>query len=80
MKQWVLRWILCSLVLAASNGCLVDAQVLYGSLTGNVTDPTGAPVPGAHIEAVNQATNVKSDADSDVHGVYRFTELQGGFY
>jgi hypothetical protein len=49
-------------------------------LTGNVTDPTGAPVPGAHVEAVNQATNVKSEIDTDVHGVYRFTELQGAFY
>ena len=56
------------------------AQVLYGSLTGNVTDPTGAAVPGAHVEAVNQDTNVKSETNTDMHGVYRFTELQAGMY
>jgi hypothetical protein len=49
-------------------------------LTGNVNDPTGAPVPGAHVVATNQGTNAKSETDTDVHGVYRFTDLQGGFY
>jgi hypothetical protein len=80
MKIPGLRSILCILVLFASGGRLVNAQVLYGSLTGNVNDPTGAPVPGAHVEAVNEGTNVKNETDSDVHGVYHFTELQGGFY
>jgi hypothetical protein len=80
MKILGLRSILCILVLFASSGRLVNAQVLYGSLTGNVTDPTGAPVPGAHVEAVNEGTNAKNAIDTDVHGVYRFTELQGGFY
>src|SRR5580704_3292175 len=80
MKILGLRSILFTLVLFASSGRLVNAQVLYGSLTGNVTDPTGAPVPGAHVEAVNVGTNAKSAIDTDVHGVYHFTELQGGFY
>ncbi len=55
-------------------------QVLYGSLTGNVTDPSGAAVPGAHVEAVNQGTNVKRDTTTDSSGVYRFTDLQPGVY
>jgi hypothetical protein len=80
MKQWGLRSILCILVLAASSGRPVHAQILYGSLTGNVTDPTGAAVPAAHVVAVNQGTNVTSETDTDTHGVYRFTELQAGFY
>ena len=80
MKTPGLRSILCMLVLFAASGRLLNAQVLYGSLTGNVNDPTGAVVPGAHVEAVNQDTNVRSETDSDVHGVYRFTELQAGQY
>ncbi len=36
-----------------------SAQVLYGSLTGNVTDKTGAAVPNAKVEAVNAATGVQ---------------------
>ena len=57
-----------------------SAQVLYGTLTGNVTDPSGAVIAGAHVEATNQATNVRSETDTDARGVYLFTNLQGGFY
>jgi hypothetical protein len=56
------------------------AQVLYGSLTGNITDPTGAAVPGVHVEALNQETNVKSESNTDDRGIYRFTNLQIGLY
>jgi len=58
----------------------VYSQVLYGSLTGNVTDPAGAMVPGAHVEALNQGTNVKSETNTDERGIYRFTDLQIGLY
>ena len=80
MKTLGLRSILCILFVFASSRPLVHGQVLYGSLTGNVTDPTGAPIPGAHVETVNQDTNVKSETDTDNHGVYRFTELLPGLY
>ena len=61
-------------------GSVCHAQVLYGSLTGNVSDPSGAAVPGVHVEATNQGTNVKAETDTDGSGVYRFTNLQPGFY
>ena len=38
------------------------AQVLYGSLTGNVQDGTGASVPGAKVEALNNATGILKQA------------------
>ncbi len=58
----------------------LTGQVLFGSLTGNVTDPSGGGVPGVHVQALNQGTNVKSDVSTDDHGVYRFTDLQPGMY
>jgi hypothetical protein len=57
-----------------------QAQVLYGTLTGNVTDPANAVVPKVHIEATNTDTNVKHETDTDDHGIYRFTDLQPGPY
>jgi hypothetical protein len=32
------------------------AQVLYGSIVGAVTDPSGAVVPGAHVTVLDSAT------------------------
>ncbi|MBL8174271.1 MAG: carboxypeptidase regulatory-like domain-containing protein, partial [Bryobacterales bacterium] len=56
------------------------AQVLYGSLTGNVTDPTGAAVPNAKVEAVNSGTGVMRTATTDAAGAYNFNDLQPGNY
>lgn len=47
---------LCSLVLLLVSAFSSPAQVLYGSLTGTVTDASGAAVPNAKIEALNVTT------------------------
>jgi hypothetical protein len=59
---------------------LAHAQVLYGSLTGNVTDPSGAAVPNVKVEALNTATGVSRTATSDESGSYSFNDLQPGTY
>ncbi|HLJ45112.1 MAG TPA: carboxypeptidase-like regulatory domain-containing protein, partial [Bryobacteraceae bacterium] len=56
------------------------AQVLYGSLTGNVTDATGAAVAGAKIEASNTATGTSKQTVTDDHGGYSIGDLQAGIY
>jgi hypothetical protein len=56
------------------------AQVLYGSLTGNVTDPAGAIVSGAKVEALNINTGVSKIVNTDDRGVYLFSDLQPGVY
>src|SRR5262249_25608430 len=56
------------------------AQVLYGSLTGNVTDASGSAVPGAKIEALNTATGIAKQSAADEGGTYLFSDLQPGIY
>jgi hypothetical protein len=56
------------------------AQVLYGSLTGNVSDPSGAPIAGAKVECLNVNTGVPKAAVTDVHGIYLISHLQAGTY
>ena len=56
------------------------AQVLYGSLTGNVTDPSGAAVSGAKVEALDIGKGVAQEAAADVNGIYRFVALLPGTY
>ena len=41
------------LTLAALSVMPAASQVLYGSLTGNVTDSSGAAIPNATVEALN---------------------------
>lgn len=57
-----------------------QAQVLYGSVTGNVTDPSGAVLPGARVVALNVATGVAREGMTDSTGLYRFPELLPGIY
>lgn len=56
------------------------AQVLYGSLTGNVSDQTGAVVPGAKVEVLNVNTGSQREAITDDEGRYTFSDLQPGLY
>jgi len=56
------------------------AQVLYGSLVGNVTDPNGAAVSGAKVELTNVATGDVSTIMTDDRGAYSLNDLQVGVY
>src|SRR5262249_54031615 len=56
------------------------AQVLYGSLTGNVTDQSGAIVTDAKVEVLNVATNISTTVTTDERGSYLVSELQPGIY
>ncbi|HEX4230796.1 MAG TPA: carboxypeptidase-like regulatory domain-containing protein [Bryobacteraceae bacterium] len=50
------------------------------SLTGLVTDPSGAVIPGAEIVAINLGTNAQRKATSDSEGRYTFPQMQPGNY
>jgi hypothetical protein len=55
-------------------------QVLYGSLIGNVTDPSGAVLGGAKVEARNLNTGTVQEATTDGNGIYRFLNVLPGRY
>ena len=61
-------------------GNIASAQVLYGSLTGNVTDPSSAAVPGAKVQVLNVEMGVKREAETDARGAFLFNNLQLGIY
>jgi Carboxypeptidase regulatory-like domain/TonB dependent receptor len=69
-----------SICLLAAIPALTVAQVLYGSLVGNVTDPNGAAVSGAKIEVTNLATGGVSSVTTDDRGGYSLNDLQVGVY
>ncbi|PYV37851.1 MAG: hypothetical protein DMG06_26995, partial [Acidobacteria bacterium] len=57
-----------------------QAQVLYGSIVGNVKDATGAVVPRATVTITNKGTNLTRDAITDESGAYSLTDLPTGTY
>src|SRR5215471_6674157 len=74
------KWCAIAVVAVALLSCPVFAQVLYGSLTGNITDASGAAVPGVKVEALNVATGTAKQGATDERGVYLFSDLLPGTY
>src|SRR5271169_4516828 len=61
---------------------LLTAQnvILTGALSGRVTDPSGAVVPGASVVVMNLATGVQQSAETNHAGLYRFPVVMPGTY
>src|SRR6516162_6687082 len=59
---------------------IAGAQVLYGSLVGNVADVNNAVIPHAAVTATNQGTGAAKSALTDALGEYQFIDLQPGAY
>ena len=55
-------------------------QVLFGSMVGNVTDASGAAIPGAEVKITETSTNNVFTATSSEGGNYTVANLPGGTY
>ncbi len=56
------------------------AQILYGSIVGNVTDATGAAVPGATVKVTNLSTGTVRQVSANEIGAYSVPTLQAGTF
>ena len=56
------------------------AQQITGSVTGTVTDPTGAPVANAPVKLTNTGTDATQSSNTDADGNFRFLLLPPGNY
>lgn len=56
------------------------AQSTFGSITGTVTDPSGAAVPGASVTVINQGTSSQQKVTTDAAGAYNAPDVQPGTY
>ncbi len=57
-----------------------DAQVLYGSLVGNVVDQNGAVVQGASVTITNKGTSQVREATTNTSGEYSIINVLPGVY
>jgi hypothetical protein len=61
-------------------GTVAASAAITGSISGVVTDPSGAVVPGVTVVATAVSTNVQSKAVTDSKGFYRFPTLNVDTY
>jgi carboxypeptidase family protein/TonB-dependent receptor-like protein len=57
-----------------------SAQVLYGSILGDVKDATGASIRGATVVALNKSTGLARQGITDGTGRFNFSDLPAGVY
>lgn len=57
-----------------------QAQVLTGSLVGNVTDASGAAVPGASVKITQTETNEARQSATNESGAFSFPAIPAGTY
>src|SRR3974390_1089877 len=74
-RRWLLIF-LCALFLSST----LFASSPTGSITGTVTDPSGAVVRKAKITVLNEATNAVRDAETNDDGDFTIALLSPGRY
>ncbi len=57
-----------------------QASAINGSISGTVTDSTGAAVAGAKVTAANSSTGFTQNTETETSGLYRFSVLPLGRY
>src|SRR5580765_104790 len=82
VRRSSVRILLCAIAAMVSPLFLSDAsaQSTFGSFTGTVHDPAGAPVPTCIVSLVNKGTSVKRDMVTDAEGSYLFVNVEPGMY
>jgi hypothetical protein len=69
--------VVCAVVLFVPKGALAQG---YGSISGTVTDATGAVVPGAVVTATQSSTGLMLKTTSSGEGAYVFPSLAPSVY
>ena len=77
-RNWPMLVIACFAVLMLSPAA--TAQSVSGSISGIVTDPNGAMVPGANVTLISEQTGDKRDQATNESGRFSFAAVQPGVY
>src|SRR5262249_47776077 len=75
-----MRKIVLTILLCACVAMQAFSQSSNARLSGTVSDPTGAVLPGVEVTATNSATGVVTTVLSNDAGAYNFASLLPGTY
>src|SRR5436190_19355428 len=73
----LLRIFVLSLVASCAS---LFAQQTTATLTGTISDPSGAQLPGANVKATSKTTNQSRESVTDASGNYTIPFLTAGEY
>jgi hypothetical protein len=77
---WIVRSLLAVAVVTTLSVAMLQAQVDTGSITGTITDPSGAVVSGAKVTLTNEGTAASLSTTAGSDGGYRFSPVRIGSY
>src|SRR5439155_11818293 len=76
---WTVKTLTTIIVIAGFSVCCLYAQT-FGEVTGRVTDPSGAVIPGASVNLTNVNTNAVRSVVTTEAGAYTFPSIPPGLY
>src|SRR5262245_63964945 len=80
MREFLTRFVVAAVLAAGSLAGVANAQALYGSIVGNVTDPQGGVLRGVAVTIANTGTGLRLETTTDDTGSYVFRNLLPGTY
>src|SRR5919107_5923614 len=80
MKSISLAAVFTALLLAAASPLTLRAQESRGKITGTVTDPNGAAVPGASVKITDPARGTSVSLNTNDEGFFQAPYLLPGTY
>jgi len=76
LRRHVPRFVFCLLTVALP----ATAQTTFASITGGITDSSGAAIANASVVAVHRESNYRYTTVSNTTGVYTLAQLREGVY
>jgi hypothetical protein len=80
VSAWILQTLLAMSAVVLLFSATLNAQVDTGSITGKVTDASGAVVGGAKVTLTNTGTGATLSTTTDTDGTYKFSPVRIGSY
>jgi hypothetical protein len=75
-----MKWVFLLLGILTLGASVGLAQIITGSIVGQVTDPSGAVIPSVQVTVTNQGTGISVQRSADASGAYSIPDLQAGIY
>src|SRR5438876_8625100 len=79
-SRFVLLTIVAGLLLGLSSAAPLRAQSIYGTITGTVSDQSGAVAPGAEVLLKNAATGEVRKTTTNSDGYFSYSSVPAGTY